>query len=59
MKMSKRQIDLLLGLDDLAHTRLLTSNKDWTKFKKIAGYGKRNKEYTCYCRALRKLRVSK
>ena len=43
--------DLILGLDDLAHNRLLTGSIGG-KMKKIRNYGRRNKEHKCYCKEL-------
>lgn len=44
---------VMQGLDDIAHNRLL---KGWPgKFKRIKGYGRRNRKAKCRCREIRRL----
>jgi len=54
---SELDIDVMLGLDDLAHNRLLEEVNG--KFVPISGYGRRNMKEKCYCRILKRLGVKR
>lgn len=51
------ELCLLEGLDDIAHNRLLTSDKRLKSFTPVKNYGKRNKEAKCYCKEIASRRV--
>jgi hypothetical protein len=53
---SSLDIDIMIGLDDVAHNRLSTKD-EFDNFTPVANYGRRNKEYKCYCKILRKLGI--
>jgi hypothetical protein len=55
---SELEIELMLGLDDLAHNRMLTMNDDGS-FTKVSNYGKRNKKERCYCAELKRLGIKR
>ena len=55
-KYSALDIDIMLGLDDLAHNRLYTLNDD-NSTTPVANYGRRNKDEKCYCKILKELGV--
>lgn len=46
-------LDILLGMDDIAHNNLLT--KKGKKWVKIKNYGKLNPDEICYCDQLKDL----
>ncbi|MGH7974850.1 MAG: hypothetical protein ACREBR_04945 [bacterium] len=48
-------IEIMLGLDDIAHNRLYSH--DGGDFIPVSNYGKRNHKEKCYCKELRKLGV--
>ena len=50
-------ICIMLGMDDIAHNRLLTKTKNG--FVRVPNYGKRNKKEKCYCAELKKLGVKR
>ena len=50
---SKVEISIMRGLDDLAHNRLSGMVKG--EWQRVPNYGKRNKDYKCYCSILREL----
>lgn len=52
MKCESLEIYLMLGMDDIAHNRLL--RKEGDKFVRVKNYGKRNKKEKCYCAELKK-----
>jgi hypothetical protein len=48
-------IDIMLGLDDIAHNRLYTTiNDEWVP---VPNYGRRNPDAKCYCKELKRLGV--
>ena len=51
------EIKVMLGLDDIAHNRLLT--KVGEQFVPVHNYGKRNKGYRCYCKRLKQLGIKR
>ena len=54
---SALEIDLMLGLDDLAHNRLYSSVNG--KMQQVNNYGRRNKNEKCYCKELKRLRIKR
>jgi hypothetical protein len=52
---SELEIDIMLGLDDIAHNRMY--EVVGKKHVPVRNYGKRNLREKCYCAILRKLRV--
>lgn len=55
--MTNEDIDIMLGLDDIAHNRLYSLNLDTGESKPVANYGRRNRAERCYCKELRKLGI--
>lgn len=55
---SELDIEVMLGLDDLAHNRLYTMEGDGS-FTPVGYYGTRNRNEECYCKLLRKLKVQR
>lgn len=55
---SDLDIDIMLGLDDIAHNRLSIRHEDGS-FSKVPNYGKRNLKEKCYCKILRELGVKR
>jgi hypothetical protein len=55
---SSEDIHIMLGLDDLAHNRLGTMEKDGT-FVPVSNYGQRNYKEKCYCAILKRLGVKR
>jgi hypothetical protein len=53
---SQLEIELMRGLDDLAHNRLSTMNDDGS-FTKVSNYGKCNLKEKCYCAELKRLGI--
>jgi hypothetical protein len=56
---SELEIDILLGLDDIAHNRLYNMDLDTGASIPVSNYGRRNRNEKCYCKLLRKLGVSR
>lgn len=56
---SELEIDVLLGLDDLAHNRLYSMDLETGESTPALNWGRRNPDATCYCRLLKKLGVSR
>lgn len=56
-KMNSEQLDieLMIGLDDIAHNRMFTMTNG--TFTPVTNYGRRNKKEKCYCKELRALGV--
>lgn len=52
---STLDIDIMIGLDDLAHNRLYHSVNG--KMVQVDNYGMRNRNETCYCKELKRLGV--
>lgn len=49
-------LPILLGLDDIAHNRLLRPRKGSKgEYVRVKNYGKRNKKEKCYCEIIKKL----
>jgi hypothetical protein len=51
------EINILIGLDDMAHNRLHEVDMDTGKSTPVSNYGKRNRKLRCYCKELKKLGV--
>lgn len=56
--MDNEEIDVMCGLDDLAHNRLSTMEADGS-FTPVPNYGQRNYKERCYCAILKKLGVKR
>lgn len=54
---SEMEVEIMIGLDDIAHNRLYTMNLDSGESKPVANYGKRNRAERCYCKELKQLGV--
>lgn len=55
--MDSEEISLMIGLDDLAHNRAYDMNLETIESTPVRNWGKRNFNYKCYCKELRKLGV--
>ena len=55
MKCESIDICIMIGLDDIAHNRLLKQVDG--EFVRVTNYGRRNKKQHCYCKELRALGV--
>ena len=51
------EISIMMGMDDIAHNRLL--KKVGGKFVRVKNYGKRNKDARCYCAELNRLGIGR
>ena len=49
------EVKIMLGMDDIAHNRLLSKVGD--RFVRVPNYGKRNKRERCYCKELKRLGI--
>jgi len=54
--MTNEEIDIMIGLDDIAHNRLYSMDSKGNTTP-VHGYGRRNKDYKCYCKELRELGI--
>lgn len=54
---SALDIDIMIGLDDLAHNRMYQSVNG--KMQQVNNYGRRNKNEVCYCKELKRLRIKR
>jgi hypothetical protein len=56
-KYSELDIDIMLGLDDIAHNRMYEQKNE--EFIPIPNYGKRNPKEKCYCMILKRLGIKR
>lgn len=54
-KFSPHVLDVIRGMDDVAHRRLWVKNGKGN-FEKILGYGERDTDYECYCELLKEIK---
>lgn len=54
---SELEVDLLMGLDDMAYNRLYTMDLETGESIQVDNYGRRNRGEKCYCKLLRKLGI--
>jgi len=52
------EIEILLGLDDMAHNRLYSMVGDG-EFVQVSNYGRRNPDAKCYCKLLKRLGITR
>lgn len=55
--MDELEINIMIGLDDMAHNRLYSMNLDTGESIPAPNWGKRNYTKKCYCKELRKMGV--